>query len=205
MKTKPWKGISQNTQSSNILIVGAVSKTKDSGKKLIFLSLPSETNDSTKFAYADTNTTLAPVSNTHETPALPQLADNSSSTMSQLAILSHGTDTAIIWENEINASSNDTAHHQLSIDTPAPSNCIPAVGDSISTAHIQPSNTATVSDNATKFIPRTFDDSDNSLSDAPSPSTLEDSEIAALRISTRNRANRVDYKKFFSKRKSGCY
>lgn len=51
-------------------------------KTLIFLSLPSGTEDSTKFTYANANPMLAPISNTHATPPLPQLANNHSSTMS---------------------------------------------------------------------------------------------------------------------------
>ena len=166
---------------------------------LIFPSLPSQPEDSTKFTYADTNPTLAPVSGIHATPLPLQLADTPSSTMSQLPILLHSTDTAETRENEINASSNITARNQSPNATPVPTNRIPVASDPTPAAHDQPRNT-----NATNNIPGTFDDSDDSLSDAPPPSTLDDLETAAPRRSTRNGANQVDYKKFFQKGKAAA-
>lgn len=82
-----------------------------------------------------------------------------------------------------------------------PSNRIHAISDSIFTIHNQPSRTTTLPNNTTDNIPDTFDDSDDNLCDAPSPSTLEDSEIAALQRSTYVRSNQFDYKKFFQKEK----
>lgn len=173
-------------------------------KTLIFPSLPSETKDSTKFTYADTNPTLAPVSDTHATSPPPQLANNPNSTMSELAIFLPDTDTAETRENEINAISNNTAYNQPQKDTPAPSNRIPVVSNPTTTAHNKLSNTTTVSSNITSNIPGTFDDSDDSLSDAPPSSTQEDPETAAPRRSTRSGANQVDYKKFFQRGKAAA-
>ena len=87
------------------------------------------------------------------------------------------------------------------------SNRILTVSDYISMTHNQPSNTDTVcnnttNNNVTNNIPDTFDDSDNSLSNASSPSILEDSETAAPQRSTRNGENQVYYKKFFQRGKA---
>ncbi len=178
-------------------------------KPLIFISLLSETNDSTKFTYADTNPTLALVSYIHTTPSLPQLSDTLNSTTSHLAPHFQSNATGQTTENEINASSNSTADNQPSNATLELSNRIPTISDYISTAHNQPSNTCTVSNDATNNnaknnIPNTFDDLDINLSNAPSPSILEDSETSASQRSMRNGVNQVDYKKFLKRGKAAA-
>lgn len=139
----------------------------------VFLSLSYVIEEPTRFTNADTNPTLVPVSNIHETPSPLQPLDNPGSIMSQLPILLHNTETAQM--REANGRSNNTAQNQPSNATSTPSNCIVAVDNSISgMAHSQFPNTALISNNATKIILSTFDDSDDSLSDAPPPLPLQE-------------------------------
>ena len=194
-----------------ILTVDNSFEGENADKSLIFPSLPPETEDSTRFTYADTNPTLAPVTDTSiapdTTPSSPQIAENPDSTMSQLPTFLHGTDTTETrGRNEINADSFGTAHSHPSNTTPAPSNRLPAASNPTTTAHNQPSNTTAVPRNTAgnMEIPGMFDDSDDSLSDAPLSPSLEDSEIAAPRRSARSGANQVDYKKFFQKGKAAA-
>lgn len=71
-------------------------------------------------------------------------------------------------------------------------------------AYSQSLNTATVFNNVTKNILNTFDDLDNCLSDAPSLFILKDLEIAIPQKSTYNKANQVEYKKFFQREKAAA-
>lgn len=185
-----------------ILTVDNFFRGKSADKTLIFPFLPSETDDSTKFTYVNTNPTLTLVSNTYATPLLLQLTDNSSSTNSRLTIFLNSTNIAETWENKINAIPNDKAYNQPPNGTPTLCNHIPTISNPILTAHNKLSNTATILSNATNNIPDTIDDSDNNLSDAPLFSTLKDSEITDPQRFTCSRANQVDYKKFFQKEKA---
>lgn len=102
---------------------------------------------------------------------------------------------AEIQENEINISSNITAYNQSPNNIPILSNYICIASDSTPTIYNQPQNT-----NIKNNISSKFDDSDNSLSDASFFSTLDDLKTATPQNSTYNRANQVDYKKFFQKK-----
>lgn len=80
----------------------------------------------------------------------------------------------------------------------------PQLATHLSTEHNKSSNTIAVSSNIANNIPKIFNNSDNSLSDTLSPSTLENPETAAPRRFTRSGANQVNYKKFFQRRKAAA-
>lgn len=109
--------------------------------------------------------------------------------MSELAIFLPNTDTAKIRENEINAISNNMAYNQPQNGIPTLSNFIPIVSNPIITIYNKLSNTTTIFNNITSNIPGTFDNSDNSLSNAPPFSTKENIKTAAFRRSTYSRAD----------------
>ncbi len=103
-------------------------------KTPIFLFLPSETENLTRFIYANTNSTLTPVfdtfGNQDVTQPRWQLAENFSSITSELSELLYGKDLdETRGENEIQVDSLGTEYNQPSNTIPTPRGYIPAASD----------------------------------------------------------------------------
>lgn len=96
---------------------------------------------------------------------------------------------AQIWENKINAISNNTVYNQPLNGTPTPSNFVSVTSNPITTIQNKLSNTTIISNNITSNISGTFNNSNNSLSNASTYSIQGDPKIATPQKFTYSKTN----------------